>query len=77
MASSKPNKQKVTEVRHFNDQWRQDFVCCPTPGSEEKSVCLICNAVIPGFRKHNLQRHHDTNHKDYDTKFLLIKKHNE
>lgn len=57
---------KKSKNYHFHSEWEEDYFFVY---SNDKSICLICNAKVALPKKGNLERHFKTVHKSYDTNF--------
>ena len=69
-----PAKKKKVENRQFNDDWQLDFFFTMPPSTSStasKPTCLICSKTMASVRRHDLKRHHDTNHAEFVTKYPL------
>lgn len=52
----------------FNKLWEEEYFFIQ---KKEKCVCLICNSVVSVAKKHNLERHYNTNHPSFDVNYPL------
>ena len=59
MAVSRKRKYQ-SKGRIFNENWTSDYFFIEY---EDKPMCLICMEVLAVFKEYNLQRHHESKHK--------------
>ena len=67
MATANTKKRKYEEEnRVFNVEWEQDYAFTV---HENKPLCLIRHKLLSQNKGSNAKRHHETNHKDFSSKF--------
>ena len=54
------------ENRAFNVEWEEDYAFTV---HENKPLCLICYKLLGQNKGSNVKRHHETNHKNFSSKF--------
>ena len=73
MAQAHPltKKIKVQDNRQFNEDWKLQYFFTFSPGVNAIPLCLICYKTIACIRKHDLQRHYLTNHKNFEQEYPI------
>ena len=67
MTSANIKKRKYEEEnRVFNVEWEEDYAFT---AHENKPLCLICHQLLGQNKGCNVKRHHETNHKNFSSKF--------
>ena len=68
MTSANTKKPKYEEENKvFNVEWEED---CAFTVHENKPLCLICHKLLGQNKGSNVKRHHETNYKNFSSKFL-------
>jgi hypothetical protein len=57
------------KIYNFNIECEEQFCFVRVKG---KFVCLLCGVTVSATNKHNVERHLEGNHNDFDTNFLLF-----
>ena len=67
MTSANTKKGKCEEAnRVFNVEWEEDYAFNI---HENKPLCLICHKLLDQSKGSSVKRHHETNHKNFSSKF--------
>ena len=67
MTSANTKKRKYEEEsRAFNVEWEEDYAFTV---HENKPFCLICHKLLGENTGSSVKRHHETNHKNFSSKF--------
>lgn len=59
---------KKSKTYHFNDEWEEEFLFTMV---KDKCICLVCRASVALPKRGNLERHHKSLHKIYESDFPL------
>ena len=57
---------KRKKTYHFHNEWESEFFFTTV---KETCVCLICGATVATAKRHNVERHFTTNHKNYNANY--------
>uniref|UniRef100_UPI003AAD8DF6 general transcription factor II-I repeat domain-containing protein 2-like n=1 Tax=Centroberyx gerrardi TaxID=166262 RepID=UPI003AAD8DF6 len=59
-------EKRKKKTYHFHEQWEEEFFFTTV---KEKSVCLICGATVATAKRHNIERHFSTCHKNFNASY--------